>query len=252
MKKLFFIIWLLGLLIFAFCTKESSTKPKTNEPYLKKEADYKLDVEEPSGLAFSVDGNFLWTISDKTNKVYQITLTGTIVKELSYTGNDLEGIVQHPGDSTLWVVEEYQADIVQLDTSGNELKRVSIPVNGGGSSLEGITINPANNHLYLVKEKNPGVLIHLNEKHEMVSYLRISFAGDYSGIYFDAQNSFLWIISDQDKTVFKCDLSGKVLEQYPVDVNKIEGIAVDVNNSLIYLVSDSYERLYVYSIQEVE
>lgn len=250
MKKKLFIICLPSLLVFLFCSKDTSTKPTAKNPYLKKEADYKLHVKEPSGLAFSVDGKSLWTVSDKTNKVYQITLTGNTIKELSYIGNDLEGIALHPGDSTLWVVEEKEADIVQLDTDGNELKRVSVPVDGGGSGLEGITFNPFNNYFYLVKEKDPGVLIQLNDKFEMVSYERIDFAEDFSGIYFEAQNSHLWIISDQDRTVFKCNLEGTVLEQYPVDVNKIEGIAVDINNNLVYLVSDSYERLYVFSIQD--
>ncbi|OQX95458.1 hypothetical protein B6I21_05310 [candidate division KSB1 bacterium 4572_119] len=250
MKRKIYIHSLLIMIMILFCSKKSPTNPEQDKPYLEKIAEYKLNVDEPSGLSLTIDGNSLWTVSDKTNKVYQISLSGEIIRELSYKGNDLEGVIQHPGDSTIWVVEEYEADIVQLDIDGNELKRVSINVDGGNSSLEGITINPLNNHFYLLKEKDPGVLIELDDKFEMVSYSRIGFAEDFSGIFFDAQNSFLWIISDQDKSVFQCDSTGTVIQEFPVEANKIEGIAVDVTNDLVYLVSDSYERLYVYSIQK--
>ena len=86
MKKFINTILLLSLLISLSCLKNSSTNPSTTYPFLKKEADYKLFVKEPSGLSLSVDGNFLWTVSDQTNKVYQLTLTGVIIKKLLYKG----------------------------------------------------------------------------------------------------------------------------------------------------------------------
>jgi len=91
-------------------------------------AEYALDIPEPSGLALSVNGRYLWTVSDQTGCVYKITLDGKAIRQLSYRGDDLEGVVQSPVDSTLWVAEEQLREVVQLDTLGNERQRHKINV----------------------------------------------------------------------------------------------------------------------------
>ena len=243
------LVLCLGMFLSLNCSKDSPIIPGPEEkPLLTLTAYYSLDIPEPSGLAFTIDGKNLWTVSDKTNKVYKISLTGKILKTLSYHGNDLEGVTQNPLDSTIWIAEESKAEIVQLDSNGVELRREHPPVDGGNSSLEGITINTQNNHLFLVKEKNPLVLIELDNSLEIIKYKRVNFAEDLSGIFYDGQNQNLWITSDQSKKVFKTDLEGKVLQEFSVEVDKVEGIVVDVGNNLIYLVSDETERLYIFSI----
>jgi ssDNA-specific exonuclease RecJ len=57
-------------------------------------------------------------------------------------------------------------------------------------------------------------------------------------------------VSDQNEKVFKCDTTGRVLAEYPIEVDKPEGIAVDFENSQVYIVSDSSEKLYLYSIED--
>jgi len=240
-------------LLISNCSEKSPTDsnpPEETGPELNLISTVNIQVDEPSGLCFSLDKSYLWTVSDHTRKVYKIDYNGNVVETLSYTGNDLEGIAIDPSDTTIWVAEEYLSQIVQLDTLGNELNRVTVTGAAGNSGLEGITINTSNQHFFLLKEQDPGVLIELDEIFNLIQYNRINFAFDYSGIFYESQNQHLWIISDQNATVYQCNIDGSVLTEFPIDVDKAEGIAVDIENNLVYIVSDSHEKLYKYSIVE--
>lgn len=250
MKKYFFYMLIFGVYLFIACSAKPPVKPVEKEPYLEKIVDYRLSVKEPSGLSFSVDGKYLWTVSDRTNKVYKLSLTGATIKSLSYTGNDLEGIVQSPIDSTIWVAEEYLSYMIQLDTLGNVLDSVYIVGAGGSNGLEGITINSSDSSFFLLKEQNNGKLIELDAEFDLLMYKGIGFAGDFSGVTYEPQSQHLWIVSDQDEKVFECDLDGLVLREFEIDVKKAEGIAVNIEDNRIYIVSDSYERLYIFQLIE--
>jgi uncharacterized protein YjiK len=243
----------LSIILVSACSDETPTEtppPLQEEPGLELISVVDLQVDEPSGLCFAGDMGSLWTVSDQTRKVYRVDFAGNVLETLAYTGNDLEGIAVDPADGTLWVAEEYLSQIVQLDAQGNELQRIDVTGAAGGSGLEGITINSANGHFHLLKEQDPGVLIELDPEFNLLHYKRINFAFDFSGIFYEANHQNLWIVSDQNAKVFKCDLTGKVLAEYPVEVDKAEGIAVDDENGRVYLVSDSYEKLYQYSLPD--
>ena len=211
---------------------------------------FQLSISSPSGLSLNYDGESLWTVSDKPGGgIYKISLTETTMESLPYSGVDLEGVVVSQQDSTLWIVEESLGKMIQLSSSGDELQRISIPGSTEGSGgLEGITFNPNTNHFYLLKEKDPGVLIILDSLYNLKNYIRVYFANDFSGIFYDQINNKLWIISDQDSKVFLCDLLGNVIKSFSVDVSKAEGIAVDIEKNRIYIVSDLEEKLYVYKL----
>jgi len=239
------------LLVVNSCS--SGTNSSQEYPFLVKEAEFNLNILEPSGLAISLDSTFLWTVSDRTNKIYKIDFKGNIIGELPYLGKDLEGIIQNPKDSSVWIVDEYLSVMAQLDSTGNLLNISNIDGVGdigGNNGLEGICINPSNSHFFLLKEQNPGVLIELSEKFEPLQYKTISFASDYSGITYDSIKQHLWIVSDQSKAVYEYNLNGGVVSKYKINVEKAEGIAIDVSNNLIYIVSDLEEKLYIFSIPQ--
>ena len=182
------------------------------EPIIELINAYSIDVEEPSGLDLSLDNLSLWTVSDKRRKMYQLDLTGQILREVSIPGVDLEGITIDSNEETIWVVQESLGEILQVDTLGNELQRILIPaVRDGAGGLEGITINPTNNHLFMLKEKDPSVLIELNTEFETILFKRISTADDYSGMDYNEAENELWIVSDQERTVYRYDLGGSIL-----------------------------------------
>ncbi len=250
--EIFPVLLVVTLFALITCSDNSGTNPPPEYPFLKKVAEFTMAVREPSGLALSIDGTFLWTVSDQKNKIYKIDFEGEIIGEMAYRGNDLEGIIQSTKDSTIWVAEEFLSQMVQLDTLGNKLDSVVVSGAGGSNGLEGICINTSNNHFFLLKEQNPGVLIELSENFDLLQYKQISFAFDFSGITYDSNNQLFWILSDQSQEVYEYSLNGEVLNKYPIDVRKAEGIAIDAPNNLIYIVSDSHEKLYVYSIHKKE
>jgi uncharacterized protein YjiK len=238
------------IIVFVISSCDSGGNSTQESPFLKEEATFNLTIPEPSGLALSIDKTFLWTVSDKTNKVYTLDFEGKTLSELAYSGNDLEGIVQSKKDSTIWVVEENLSQIVQLDILGNLKNSFTVNDAGGTNGLEGISINDLTNHFFLLKEQNPGVFIELAENFDLLQYKEIRFADDYSGITYDSKNHVLWILSDQDQKVYEYTLDGMVINEYKINLDKAEGIAIDSVNDLIYIVSDSEAKLYVFSIHK--
>lgn len=212
-------------------------------------AEVNVEVEEPSGLSFDKDKNYFWTVSDRSRKIYKIDRNGMIKKTLDCTGNDPEGVSFDPLSETVWIVEEFLSEAVQLDTNGSELNRIFISGGGGSNGLEGISINPANNHLFIVKEQEPAILIELDSTYNLIKYKKLGFADDFSGIYYDAVFEQLWIVSDLSKSVYLCDLDGNVLREFYTDIKKAEGIVVDRLENKIYLISDSSEKLYIYNLK---
>jgi len=240
------IIRLLLIVISIFlwnCKKEEPIEEILPVELINK---YSINVEEPSGLDLGQNNNTLWTVSDRKSKMYELDLGGNILQEINIPATDLEGITIDNSDNSIWVVLEGQGEVLKIDKFGNELKRSTIPGVRDGGGLEGITINPANNHLFLIKEKDPSVILELNTNLETILYKRISSANDYSGIDYSLNENLLWLVSDQNKEILKYDLTGTLLETYSINVEKAEGITVDNENNLIYIVSDSADSLYVY------
>ena len=208
-------------------------------------ATYALTVAEPSGLCLDVHRNFLWTVSDHTNRVYKLTLTGQTCDSLSFVGNDLEGIAQDPRDGSLWVVEEQWREIVRLDTTGREIDRVQIVVKRKrpNRGLEGIAIAPASSHFYLLNERSPRRLLELNARLKIIRETKLDFAPDFSGLCVDSNGS-LWILSDSGGRLFKTTRDGLLIASYVTHINKAEGIACAVGKEEFYIVSDSRSQLY--------
>ena len=48
--------------------------------------------------------------------------------------------------------------------------------------------------------------------------------------------------------VYRYDITGNMLESYPINVDKAEGIAFDTVKNLVYIVSDSADSLFVYRL----
>lgn len=211
-----------------------------------------VPVREPSGLALDFRGRYLWTVSDTSNRIYKLSFDGVLLDSLSFLGEDLEGITQNTIDATLWVVEERLREAVNVDTMGRELRRVKIPVKHKkkNSGLEGIAFHPGRQHFFVVNEKSPKLLIELDHMQQVTGFRKIKFARDYAGVAYDARYDCLWIVSDLSKSVTKCDLTGKPLARFRHDIDKAEGIALDADRKLLYLISDSQAQLYILDLPE--
>ncbi len=236
------------------CKKEEGGVAPPEDPsgILEKLNEYDLDVTEPSGLAFGPDKQTLLTVSDNTNKVYEMDLQGNTIRELDYEGGDLEGVTYCSDRNMIAVVEERKREIVFLDyEEGNETGRFAIQTGGNteNKGLEGISFNPGNNAFYILNEDLPGELIIWNEQFGIIDKTELHFAGDYSGINVDVENALLWIVSDESQMLYKCDYNAGVMKEYGLDRTKYEGVVVDTENNRVYLVNDAENTMTVYQIK---
>lgn len=227
-------------LFVASCDKTTSTTSQ-----LKLLNTFAIDVPEPSGLAINSSGNILYTVSDHTNKVYKLSTSGLVLQTFSFTGNDLEGVCNYTNGKLL-VAEERTKNIIELTMatgtfSTHPMEYENKEVNAG---IEGITYNPTTQNIYFLNEKNPDKLYKLNTSFNIIENFDLDFANDYSGLFYDATDDLLWIVSDESQSINKCTLEGKLIEAYIINVQKPEGIAIA--NNKIYIVSDSQEKLYTF------
>jgi uncharacterized protein YjiK len=211
---------------------------------------FNLDVAEPSGLSWALNGKDLLVVDDRNNKAYKIDKQGHTLSEFLYAGNDLEGISIDSQSQTIWLAEEAKSKMVELDASGNEIQSFKLAIDRQSKkhSLEGISYDPAENTFYLLNEKDPGLLVVWQAELGITAETVLNFAGDYSGIYFDKTDSTLWIISDQSQKLFHCDTDGVVKQSFDLGFKKAEGIVIDHQNQRVYAVSDAKHKLYVYSL----
>ncbi|HMQ42935.1 MAG TPA: SdiA-regulated domain-containing protein [Mariniflexile sp.] len=246
MKHLKKIVWtpvLLLLFLVASCSKNDAQE--TTNSKLELVASYKLNVLEPSGLAINSEGTVLYTVSDNSNKIYKLSTIGKVLQTFGYTGNDLEGI-SVVSNTKLLVVEERTIEVVEYDmVTGNYFKhKIDYKNTDANSGLEGVAYNTNDQTVFVLNEKDPGLLIRLRPDYTILSSVALNFASDYSGIFHESATNNLWIVSDQNKTINKCNLMGKLIESYPINVTKAEGIAV--SNDKIYVVSDAEAKLYIF------
>lgn len=240
------------LAVMHSCKKDDGTNPPVKPVgELEKLADFDLDITEPSGLSFGPDRSSLLMVSDNTNKVYITDLEGNVLHELAYVGSDLEGVTLNTDEQIIAVVEERKRQLVLLDfPDGNELERFDIATGGNmdNKGLEGVSYSKNNSAYYMVNEDVPGEMIVWNKAFGNISTTELHFASDYSAIYVDTKNGFLWIVSDESRALYKCDYNARVLMEYALPDTKFEGIVVDAGQQLVYLVNDKTFKLYVFKL----
>lgn len=216
-------------------------------PTLRLIAAYPLSIPEPSGLAINDSGTVLWTVTNNPDKVYELDLTGRVVRTLAYSGHDLEGIAYDSSDRTLWVAEENRREIVHLDSSGAVLSRHRLGLVGeDNSGLEGICFDDQR-RMFVLNEKFPGMFIPLNPDYSIARQDTLTFARDYSDIFYNRLRNCFWIISDLSQRLYLFDPASGVQGEYALPFPKGEGVAFDAARNLVYVVSDSEHKLYVYA-----
>jgi uncharacterized protein YjiK len=233
------------------CLNDSSGKsPEDHKNKDKTQIVYLLAVKEPSGLAFSKSKDALYIVSDNNGKIYKISFTGEVIEKLPFQGKDLEGIDVDKTNGDIWVVEERKQHIMHLSSRGELIEKITdVHVDTkNNSGLEGIAKN--GDTLYLLIEKDPGMLIKYNIKSRLWNKHRLEFAKDFSGIDYDTTDNTLWIVSDESRTLNHCQLNGTLISSQELDIKQAEGVAVDRQNKIAWIVSDGGNSLYRVIIKE--
>lgn len=231
------------------CEKNSSDANSPGSNGLTLLFETTLNFGEPSGIAFSKSMNKLWVVSGDDQHVYMIDTSGAIQKKLPYIGEDLEGIAFDQRDSSLWVVDEATFMISHLTGEGALLHQIQLtyPTQTPNKGPEGITIGE-NQNLCIINERDPSIVITLNNSFAIASIDTINFALDYSDIWHVSADTFL-VISDESKAIFLWSKSLGLINKYSLPNGKNEGIAFDQKNKLLYIVNDETAKLYCYSIE---
>jgi uncharacterized protein YjiK len=248
-------ISVLIILMFIRCTgnnRQAELENSKTDKRLEIIGKYELNVKEPSGLTFSENGEFLWTVSDETNKLYKITTLGEVIDSVNVEGIDLEGVSKY-NDNKLFVICERERSILVLDSNLTINKKLYLDLKGKkNSGIEGITYNKNNGHTFVINEKDPALLVELDDSLHIISQKELDFADDVSGLDYNPRLNELWIVSDLNRTLFRCNTLGVILDSYKVDIRQLEGVAIDFDKNMIYLVSDFTENLYVFKIKTDE
>ena len=246
-------------------------------------------LNEPSGLTLNLDGTALYTVSDDTKAVFQLDLKGRLsVRDSFFIGmDDLEGIAITPDGRQLLVVQEESNSIISFHlASRQELSRRPIsamrnyesiqdhfPDPPDNKGLEGITVNTRNNHVFVVKEGRPGLLIEIDADQKTILSSRLLRADngfkhpkvgqktlDFSGLSYDNIRDTIWITSDKGQCLFHYDWNrDQVIQRLDLTVDsggkslkirKSEGLAIDPQRGRLYVVSERDGRLYVFRLHE--
>lgn len=241
------LLFLVSLFILSDCKSgELEVIRKQNISFLYSK---KLNLPEPSGLSISADGNSLWTVSDQNSTVYQISFEGEVEDSFKVEGYDIEGVTVID-DSTLAIVLERTREILLVSSFGESKRRKKLDLQGElNEGLEGITYNNKTNNFFVINEKNPRLLIKLNQDFLILEKRELNFYSDISGLFFDDVENVLWILSDENKSIAKCNLEGNLLLELKIDIPQPEGITMNKEKNMLFVVSDMSEELYVFKIE---
>ena len=247
-------------------------------------------LNEPSGLALSRGRNALWTVSDDTNRIFQLNLVGELQEDQSFEipNRGLEGIALDPTGEFLFMVNEDENEIIKLDTKTQQItdQRPLSEMAGYNSvadyfensppnkGLEGITWNSDTGSIFVMKEGVPGLLLEvspnlttiqnhrlLNDKNGFIDDNAVGYKLDFSGICYDPKREQFWIVSDKGRRLFLYDWEGNIVVRSVAlgyrtkkgkygEIVKVEGVALDSGSDRLYMVSDKEARLYVFDIRE--
>lgn len=245
-------------------------------------------VAEPSGLTLTRDGDALWTVSDDRKKIFKISFEGNPRNRQSFKigEKDLEGITVGPTSGTLVAVKEESNEILMISLASEEvISRHAMSAMTGfsgiaehfsssddGKGLEGITFNQETDSFFVLKEREPGLMIEISKDLGSILGAHALDASkgfidddidptnlDFSGIQYDPSRSLFWIVSDEAKRLFLYDWDqDRVIQSAALghgkdgeyrEIEKAEGVAVDASSDRLYVVSDEEARLYVYDLR---
>jgi uncharacterized protein YjiK len=248
------ILFLVGVVVFQSCKKTGTITPDipvVAEGSLQLLATFPLQVTEPSGLSFGPDNQTLLTVSDNTNQVFELSLSGEILNIWDYEGNDLEGVTYNKYNRTIAITEERDRNVIILEYDSDLVlseTHVDVHIGKENSGLEGIAFNPNNRLYYVLNESSPGEIILWSPQDGIISETELGFAEDYSGIYIEEESALMWIVSDLSEHVYACDYKGNPLTKYSLGDTKFEGVVVDHTSQTLFLVNDASAKLLVYQI----
>lgn len=225
-----------------------SCKEGVSQSGLKFISKSKIVVSEPSGITF-YDGS-LFVVGDANSCLYQLTTKGLLVKKHAVSVKQMEGVTFDVKRNSFVLLSESKRAITFYSLSKGKEKTYKIKGKQKESNkgLEGICYNIDKESLFIVNESAPKQLLKITRKGKIKKKYDLKFAKDISGIVYDSVLKVYWVLSDESKALYKVSLKGKMIQKFPINIEKVEGIALGDDRRL-YIVSDLSSELFTYVIE---
>lgn len=251
-------------------------------------------LQEASGLGLAKNETKLWSISDEEFSIYKMNLDGSYATQFAPTrassanpvsNTDFEGITFGPpppgsaNDHYVYVANEAENAILPVNYDSlkyheqaelssmngyysvkcDGVTTVATEFSGADahqSGLEGIAWDPDLNSFFVIKEKNPGLILRISADLGTILACKVlGFSGtDYSDVAYDSTRQRFWIVSDESHAVYLYDWgSNTAVAGYGLSYLHGEGVAFDPSNQRLYIATDNGagadSYLYTYSVQ---
>lgn len=234
---------LLLVLFIPFLSDGKKTEKENKIIKLKPSHSFSIEVDEPSDLVYDFETSTLFTVSDN-GYLAQIDTTGKLIAKSGEIGIDFEGITLL--NNQIIAVDETPRKFSKFDKQFVHKFSKTIQYHGGrNKGFESITYIPHKNVFLTAIEKDPVVLYELDTLFNVIQEINLPFKiSDVSALTF--YNNYLWVLSDEDRTVHKCNLDNyKSEKSFLLPIINPEGIAFNEKGDM-YICSDDMERLYVF------
>lgn len=211
---------------------------------LKLVDDHRVDMDEPSDLAFH-DGK-LYAVSDRHSKIYLLDNDGDVRDVIDVEGVDLEAIAID-ADGRMWIADEHDDKVRRVNGDGVRQESIEVDFDGNNDSgIEGLAFDD-DDDLYVANEKNPTRIVKVDTKTgEEKNRASLAFADDLSALAFNPDDGHLYAMSDEEHKLWRLDSDFEKITSWKLPIDNPEGVAFDGNT--VYVVSDAEERLYIFEL----
>ncbi|PWB31709.1 DNA-binding protein [Pseudomonas sp. SDI] len=223
--------------------------------------------DDISALTYDPDRKSLFTVTNKSPELIELSLDGRILRRVPLTGFGDPEAVEYISPGSYVITDERQQrlirvhlddDTVFLDAKDAEQLSLGIGLNGN-KGFEGLAFDAAGKRLFVAKERDPMLIyevhgfphdnpeqpyaVHVVQDRKRDSRL---FVRDLSSLQFDERSGHLLALSDESQLVLELDVKGKPLSSLSLrkgfqglakSVPQAEGIAMDEAGAL-YMVSE--------------
>lgn len=232
-----FILVVMVVLLCAYTKTER--RPTTSVKYTSK---VPIKVPEPSDIVNDKETKELFIVSDN-GILFKCDALGKIIQKTDALGWDFEG-VEIKGNS-VYVSDESSRKVFKYNKKDLSLENTyTISYLGGrNEGFESLAYNESKKCFVLISEKNPVTIVECDESFQITNQTIFEGYRDISAARW--HNGFMYLLSDEDRTVLQCDpLTYKVKQAFRINVLNPEGICFNPENNTMIIAADDIQCLY--------
>jgi len=285
MKHIFYVCGAVFLIALFACNlspetnkKDNKAKEKPTSVELTKYTLVKGEIpvenirDNSSGMTYNWDTKTLFIVIDSPRRIVECDKEGKFKRIITLNKfSDPEGIA-YLGDGKFAVLEERRckASVVTITDKTDhinysDVKQTLIEKERvGNKGLEGITYDPVNKMVYVIKEKRPRKIYKFPREELGKEEAKVTHPwdakkdslnlADFSDLFYHKETGHLLMLSHESFCLIECTLDGKKVSELSLregaaglktTIPKAEGIVMDENGT-IFICSEGRTPLYVY------